>query len=135
MNRVELIGRLTKDPETSKINDVSKTSFTLAVDRRYTDKNGNRQADFLPCVAWKGTADFIAKYFTKGKKIAVVGSVQTRNYEAQDGTKKYVTEIIVDEAEFVESRNAESTQQPVEYKPGYAEAGMEEDPDDELPFD
>lgn len=140
MNKVILIGRLTKDPElTTTQSDVKRASFTLAVDRRYTDQNGNRQADFLPCVAWRQTAEFIGKYFTKGKKMALVGSVQTRNYDAQDGTKRYVTEINVDEVEFVEPKGqseqgTQSTAVTV-YEPGHAEAAMTEDYDNsELPF-
>lgn len=140
MNKVILIGRLTKDPELSTTqNDVKRASFTLAVDRRFLDKDGNRQADFPNCVAWRQTAEFIAKYFTRGKKIAVVGSLQTRSYDAQDGTKKYVTEVNVDEAEFVEPKGqseqaAESTAVTV-YEPGHAEAEMKPAyDDDELPF-
>ena len=140
MNKVILIGRLTKDPErTTTQNDVKRCGFTLAVDRRFPDKDGNRQADFPTCVAWRQTAEFIAKYFSRGKKIAVVGSLQTRSYDAQDGTKKYVTEVNVDEAEFVEPKGqseqaAESTAVTV-YEPGHAEAEMKPAyDDDELLF-
>ena len=138
MNKVILIGRLTKDPEvTSTQGGISRATFTVAADRRFTDKDGNRQADFIPCVAWRQTAEFIGKYFTKGKKISVVGSIQTRSYDAQDGTKRYVTEVNVDECEFVEPKAADSSaqQQATEYTPGQAEAGMTEEDDDELPFD
>ena len=140
MNKVILIGRLTKDPElTTTQNDVKRASFTLAVDRKYTDQNGNRQADFLPCVAWRGTAEFVGKYFTKGKKMALTGSVQTRSYDAQDGTKKYVTEINVDEVEFVEPKGQSEQEAPstavTVYEPGHAEAEMKPAyDDDELPF-
>lgn len=137
MNKVILIGRLTKDPElTTTQNDVKRCGFTLAVDRRFTDKDGNRQADFISCTAWRSTAEFIGKYFGKGKKIGIVGSLQSRTYDAQDGTKRYVTEVNVDEAEFVESKAAESSaQQPAPYTPGHAEAAMtEEELDDQLPF-
>lgn len=140
MNKVILIGRLTKDPElTTTQNDVKRASFTLAVDRRFLDKDGNRQADFLPCVAWRGTAEFVGKYFTKGKKMALTGSVQTRSYDAQDGTKRYVTEINVDEVEFVEPKGqsdqgTQSTAVTV-YEPGHAEAAMTEaESYDDLPF-
>ena len=106
MNKVQLIGRLTKDPEIKyTANQVANLSFTVACDRRFKDQNGQRQSDFINCVAWRQTAEFIAKYFNKGNKIALVGSIQTRTYE-QNGVKHYVTEVIVDEAEFVESRQA-----------------------------
>ncbi|MCR4622653.1 MAG: single-stranded DNA-binding protein [Clostridiales bacterium] len=136
MNKVILIGRLTKDPEVSTTQGgVSRAAFTLAVDRRFTDKDGNRLADFISCTAWRSTAEFIGKYFGKGKKIGIVGSLQSRSYDAQDGTKRYVTEVNVDEAEFVESKTAEGNgQQPAEYTPGHAEAAMTEETDDELPF-
>lgn len=140
MNKVILIGRLTKDPELSTTqNDVKRAAFTLAVNRKYPDQNGNRQTDFLNCVAWRGTAEFVGKYFAKGKMMALVGSVQSRSYDAQDGTKRYVTEINVDEVEFVgpkgqSEQEQESTAVTV-YEPGHAEAAMEAaDDDSELPF-
>jgi len=110
MNKVILIGRLTKDPDTKNTaNGTTVTKFTLAVDRRFKDANGQRQADFINCVAWKQTAVFIQKYFHKGNKIGVVGSIQTRSFDDQNGQKRFVTEVIVDEAEFVESQ---TTSQP-----------------------
>ena len=106
MNRTELIGRLTKDPEVKYTqNQLPFCNFIVAVDRRFKDANGQRQADFIACVAWRATADFIGKYFKKGSKIAVVGSIQTRSYEDQEGKKHLVTEVVVDEAEFVESKS------------------------------
>lgn len=104
MNKVELVGRLTKDPE-SKLtsNQTLYCNFTVAVDRRFKDANGERQADFINCVAWRQTADFVKKYFKKGNRIGVCGSIQTRNYEDDSGAKHYITEVLVDEAEFVES--------------------------------
>ena len=105
MNKCELIGRLTKDPELRLTsNQTAYCNFTIAVDRRFKDAQGNRQADFINCVAWKQTATFIQKYFKKGNRIGVVGSIQTRQYEDKDGVKRFVTEVIVDEAEFVESQ-------------------------------
>lgn len=106
MNKVELVGRLTKDPE-SKLtsNQTNYCNFTIAVDRRFKDANGERQADFINCVAWRQTAEFVQKYFKKGNRIGVCGSIQTRNYEDDSGTKHYITEVLVDEAEFVESAN------------------------------
>lgn len=104
MNKVELVGRLTKDPE-SKLtqNQTLCCNFTVAVDRRFKDANGERQADFINCVAWRQTAEFVQKYFKKGNRIGLCGSIQTRNYEDESGTKHYITEVLVDEAEFVES--------------------------------
>ena len=104
MNKVILIGRLTKDPEVKNTaSQVTVCRFTLAVDRKFKDQNGQRQADFISCVAWRQTANFISSYFHKGSRIAVVGSIQTRSYEDQSGQKRYVTDVVVDEAEFVDS--------------------------------
>ena len=111
MNKVILIGRLTKDPEVKNTSSqVPFCSFTIAVDRRFKDNNGQRQADFINCVAWRQTATFIGSYFRKGSKVAVVGSLQSRSYEDQSGQKRYVTEVVVDEIEFMDSKN-DSTQQ------------------------
>ena len=104
MNKCELIGRLTKDPELKLTsNQTAYCNFTIAVDRRFKDANGQRQADFINCVAWRQTASFISNYFHKGSKIGIVGSLQSRSYDGNDGQKRYVTEVVVDEAEFVES--------------------------------
>lgn len=105
MNKVQLVGRLTKDVE-AKMTSNQKVfcNFTLAVDRRFKDANGQRQADFINCVAWNQTAEFIQKYFQKGSRIGVCGSIQTRSYDNNNGQKVFVTEVIVDEAEFVESQ-------------------------------
>lgn len=106
MNKVILIGRLTRDPEVKNTaSQVTVCRFTIAVDRRFKDQSGQRQADFISCVAWRQTANFISSYFHKGSKIAVVGSIQTRNYDDASGQKHYVTEVVVDEAEFVDSAN------------------------------
>ena len=104
MNKVELVGRLTKDPEVKLTsNQTQFCNFTVAVDRRFKDANGQRQADFINCVAWRQTAVFIQKYFHKGNRIGLVGSIQTRSYDDQNGQKRFITEVVVDEAEFVES--------------------------------
>ena len=109
MNKVELVGRLTKDPEVKLTsNQTQFCNFTVAVDRRFKDANGQRQADFINCVAWRQTAVFIQKYFHKGNRIGLVGSIQTRSYDDQSGQKKFITEVVVDEAEFVESSGATS---------------------------
>ena len=105
MNKVILIGRLTKDPELRTIaSGNATTSFTIAVNRNFTNQNGEREADFINCVAWRKQAENIAKYCTKGSQVAVEGRIQTRNYDAQDGTKRYVTEVIADNVTFLSSR-------------------------------
>ena len=105
MNKVILIGNLTKDPElTTTTSGVSVVRFTLAVTRRDTNSEGERETDFLNIVAWRGLADTCHKFLRKGSKAAVVGNIQTRSYDAQDGTKRYLTEVIAEEVEFVGSR-------------------------------
>lgn len=97
LNKVILQGRLTADVELkSTQNGVSVCSFTLAVDRSY----GEKKADFINCVAWRNTAEFIAKYFGKGKMLIAVGELQVRQYQTQNGEKRYATEVIVNEVNF-----------------------------------
>lgn len=105
MNSVALVGRLTRDPElrTTQVG-VAACTFTVAVDRRYTTKDGKREADFIVCVAWRQTAEFVHKYFTKGQRIGLTGSLQTRQYQAQDGSNRTVCEVVVDNVEFVEKK-------------------------------
>ena len=99
MNRVELTGRLTKEPELKTTgNGVSVCSFILAVNRKYKNPDGNYDADFINCVAWRQSAEFMHKYCDKGSMIGVAGSIQTRNYE-KDGQRIYITEVAVDEVE------------------------------------
>ena len=101
LNVVAIMGRLTADPEMrTTTNGVSVTSFTLAVDRSYTKQGEERQADFIECVAWRGTAEFICKYFTKGRLMAVDGSIQTRNYEDKNGNKRKSVEIVANNVSF-----------------------------------
>ena len=107
MNKVVLVGRLTKDPEIKNTSSqVQFCNFTVAVDRRFKDQNGQRQADFINCVAWRKTA-----FLRNGSKIGVVGSLQSRSFDDQNGQKRYVTEVVVDEAEFVESSASGSGRQ------------------------
>lgn len=113
MNQVILIARLVKDPETRyTASNMPVCSFTVAVDRRFK-KDGEQTVDFIKCVAWNKTAEFVSKYFTKGKKIALTGSIQTRTWDDQEGKKHYATEINVNEVEFVESKKESSS----DYKP------------------
>ena len=102
MNKIILVGRLTRDPELrSTTAGFSTASFTIAVNRNFKNKDGNYDADFLSCVAYRNTATFVSRYFKKGNLICVEGRVQTRNYDAQDGSKRYVTEVVVENVEFV----------------------------------
>ena len=111
MNKVILTGRLTKDIEVKTTsNDKEYCSFTIAVDRRFKDADGNRQADFISCTAWNKTAEFLGKYFHKGSRIGICGSIQTRSYE-KDGQKVFVTEVLVEEVEFLDSKT-DSQPQP-----------------------
>lgn len=110
LNKVILIGRLTKDPEIRvTTNGTNVATFTLAVNRNYVSQNGQRDADFINCVAYRKLAEIVGRYVTKGQLISVEGRIQTRSYDAQDGSKRYVTEIICDNVVFLESRNQTNT--------------------------
>ncbi len=101
LNSVILMGRLTADPELrSTQNGTSVTQFTLAVDRDFVKQGEERQTDFISCVAWKQTAEFISKHFGKGNMLAVTGRLQSRTFDDKNGVKHYVTEVIVDKASF-----------------------------------
>ena len=104
MNHFVGIGRLTRDPEVRYTQSGKACAkFTLAIDRRKSS-DGNQQADFISCVAWEKIAEVISQYCTKGKKIAVEGRIQTRSYDGNDGTKRYVTEVVVQSMEFCDSK-------------------------------
>lgn len=137
MNKAILVGNLTKDPEMRTTpNGVSVTSFTVAVQRRYKDADGNHQADFINCVAWRSTAGFVAKYFTKGSRIGVVGTIQTRTYDDQNGNKRYVTEVVADEVEFAGSKTQnQDMQKPTEQESRTADELFAEDLADFQPLD
>lgn len=143
MNKVILMGRLTKDPELKYTpgNNTAVCQFSIAVDRKFKSE-GQPTADFINIVAWRKTAEFVSKYFTKGSKIAVVGQIQTRSWDDTEGKKHYVTEVIADEVEFCESKK-ESPSRAVGEAPIIAreEAGFydgleefAEISEDELPF-
>lgn len=111
MNTVQLIGRLTKAPELKYTpSSIATTSFTLAVNRNFTNAQGEREADFIMCVAWRKTAELVCQYLNKGLLVGINGHIQTRNYENQQGQRVYVTEVIVDELTFVESKNKQGNQ-------------------------
>ena len=105
MNKVILVGRLTRDSEI-KNTTTGKTvaNFNLAVDRRFKNKDGQKEADFINCQAWGKTAELLGQYTQKGSRIGVVGRMQVRSYDGTDGVKRWVTEVIVDELEFLESK-------------------------------
>ena len=110
LNKVVLCGRLTADPELkSTQNGVSVVTFTLAVNRRFQSRSNDaadgQQADFISLVAWRQTAEFISKYFKKGSALCVTGSIQTRSWQDQQGQTRYATEVVADEAMFVDSKN------------------------------
>ncbi len=105
MNKVILIGNLTKDPEiTTTNNGVSVCRFTLAISRKYSNADGGRETDFVNIVVWRNLADNCHKFLKKGSKAAVVGNLQTRSYDANDGSKRYVTEVVAEEVEFISTR-------------------------------
>lgn len=107
MNKVILMGRLTRDPETrTTTGGTSVCSFSIAVDRSYVKQGEERQADFFNCVAWSKTGEFVSKYFTKGNKILLEGELQNNNYEDNNGTKHYSVNVNVGKVYFVESKNA-----------------------------
>ncbi len=142
LNKVVLGGRLTADPELKQTTSgIPVCSFSIAVNRRF-QKEGEQNTDFINCQAWRNTAEFISKYFRKGSSLCVTGSIQTRSWTDNNGQKRYATEVVVDEAMFVDSKNtaqqAETTNHdsyiPEAYK-GQQTAKFEAvQEDDGLPF-
>ena len=151
MNKVILIGRLTRDPELrTTTSGTATTSFSIAVDRPFVNQQtGQREADFINCVAWRKQAENISRYCFKGTQVAVEGRIQTRNYDAQDGTKRYVTEVICDNVTFLGSKNSnnnDDSSMMSEPSSDIETTNLDEDPyanmgdevaltDDDLPFD
>lgn len=134
LNKVILAGRLTADPELKTTpSGLSVTSFTVAVDRRFGKE---KQTDFINCVAWRQTAEFITKYFSKGNSICVCGSIQTRNYTDKNGNKRTAVEVVAEEATFCEGKKntAEGAEMPEAEHYTQPEAYAEAD-DSDLPFD
>lgn len=131
MNKVIEIGRITKDIELTTTNSgLSVTKFSLAVNRRFKSENEETNADFFNCVAWRGLAENIAKFCHKGSKVCIVGELQTRNYEDKDGIKRYITEIIVNECEFLDSKKDSNENTPNETQTKETQPSE----DDTLPF-
>ena len=143
MNKVILIGNLASDPEAfTTQSGISRSTFRIAVQRRFANAQGVREADFFTIVAWRQTADFCNRYLTKGRKVAVEGSIQNRSYDAQDSSKRTVTEIIADSIEALGSREEGQAPRPRDNGPtpppaAPAQPAMNdftEVEDDELPF-
>ena len=140
MNKAILIGNLANDPETrTTASGVTMCQFRLAVQRRFANQQGVREADFFNIIAWRQTAELCARYLSKGRKVAVEGSIQNRSYDAQDGSKRYITEIVADHVEFLSSpqgdRPRADNPPPPPEPSGYApDADAFTDVDDELPF-
>lgn len=143
MNKVILVGNLTKDPELVTTNNgVSLCRFTLAVGRRFASSDGEREADFINIVVWRGQADNCYKYLKKGSKAGVVGSIQTRAYDGSDGTRRYATEVVADEVEFLTSKGGTPTEEAMPSEPSGSKSNGKSDTvtkfepidDDNLPF-
>ena len=144
MNKVILIGNLAADPELRQTSSgLPVCTFRLAVQRRFSNAQGVKEADFFTVVAWRQTAELCSRFLSKGRKCAVVGSLQTRSYDAQDGTKRYVTEIVADNVEFLGSREDGGSRQgnyapaapaPAPRSAAPASSDFTEVDDDELPF-
>ena len=106
MNKVILVGRLTKDPELrATTSGIPVCSFTVACDRRFVKQGEERKADFINCIAWRQSAEAISKYFVKGNRIALEGSIQTRSWQDNEGKNRYATEVVVDSWEFAQNKN------------------------------
>ena len=133
MNKVELIGRLTKDPDVKQPQTeggTTVTRYTLAVDRRNRSKKEDEQtADFISVVAFGSSADFAAKYLKKGLKIAVMGHIQTGSYTNKEGVRVYTTDVVVEDQEFVESKGNGASENAAEAEPSFVDI-----PEGELPF-
>jgi single-strand DNA-binding protein len=109
MNRVILVGRITKDPEVKTTqSNIPVVTFTLAVNRQFSDQSGERQADFIQCVVWRKQAENLARFVKKGALLGVEGRIQTRQYEAENGTR-YITEVVCDSIQFLESKGESET--------------------------
>lgn len=108
MNKLFLIGNLTRDPElTETTNGTKVCRFTIAVNRAYSGANGEKQTDFFNCVAWRGLGETVARYLHKGNKVAVSGSIEFRNYEDSDGVKRTAADVVAQDVEFLVTRNEE----------------------------
>ena len=142
MNCVQLVGRLTSTPELKQTQSgISTTRFTVAVDRRYQKSGEEKRADFINCVAWRQTAEFVCKYFTKGQRIGLEGRITTDKYQDKDGNMRFITDVDVNNVEFVESKGSNgggytrpATQNTVDALVESAGDGEIDDSNSKLPF-
>lgn len=119
MNKAILMGRLTRDPELKMTaNNIPVCTFTLAVDRRFKNQQGEREADFIPIVAWRQTAEFVDRFFKQGSKMVLVGSIQVRSWDDNDGNRRWMTEVIADEVYFAESKAVDESRRANEGNQG-----------------
>ncbi len=139
MNKCILVGNLTRDPELKQTpSGVSVCNFSIAVNRNYSNANGEREADFINIITWRGLAENCGKYLAKGRKVAICGSIQTRSYDDKDGNRRYVTEVVAEDVEFIgggnggESGGAQREDKPASPKKLTSELKPVED--DGLPF-
>ena len=138
LNKIFIMGRLTRDPELRRTNSgTAVTSFTLAVDRDFKNADGPKETDFVDCVAWRSTAEFAAKYFTKGRMAVVEGKLQIRDWQDKDGNKRRNAEVIADNLYFGDSRSDNGGHQAAK-APVNVDAEdfdeVEDDMEDSLPF-
>ena len=132
INRVILVGRLTRDVEVRKTTSgLSVATFTVACNRRQSANSQDRQADFISCVAWRQTADFLASYAKKGNLVGIEGRIQTRNYDGADGKKVYVTEVVCDSVQLLTPRSSDNNS----YTPSYTQAPVENNYETSESFD
>ncbi|MDD4831351.1 MAG: single-stranded DNA-binding protein [Bacilli bacterium] len=118
MNKVMLIGRLTRDPDLRYTpSNIATVTFSIAVNRPFTNQSGVREADFINIIAWRKQAENVKKYITKGSLVAVEGRIQTRNYDDKDGKKVYVTEVVADNVQFLEPKGQRSMESNNNYEP------------------
>lgn len=138
MNKVFLIGNLTRDPElTETASGVAVCNFSIAVNRNYASQDGERQTDFFNCTAWRGTAEAISRYTKKGKKIAIMGSIQLRNYEDNQGVKRTAVDIIAQDVEFLSPRESNDAFDEMDETPRAAKRKpvlQAMDDDSDIPF-
>lgn len=129
MNKVILIGRLTRDPELRYTgSNTPVATFSLAVNRPFTNQSGEREADFINCVVWRKLAETVKNYLSQGSQVAVEGRIQTRNYDDQNGQKRYVTEVIVENIDFVGSRRENAQGQASQSAPAMPSANFNNQP-------
>ncbi|CAP18366.1 putative single-strand DNA-binding protein [Candidatus Phytoplasma mali] len=137
INKVILVGRITKDPELRYVNlDIPTVKFSLAVGRNFTNKEGNKETDFISCVVWRKQAENLTKYITKGALLGIEGNIRTSSYDAPDGTRRYVTEVYCDSIQFLEPKKSNNFSDNLEINNNKKNIDIynNEDDDDNLPF-